>query len=575
MLRVSLGQHTRAGRKEINQDFHGAAIPKEPLLSNKGIALAIADGIGSSPVSQLASAAAVRGFLDDYLCTTEAWSVQRSGQRVLQATNSWLHTQNQRSDARFDRDRGQVCTFSALILKGNAGHVLHVGDTRVCQFHAKALEPLTQDHRVQVSASETYLGRALGVGPSVEVDHRTWTLNVGDVYLLSTDGVHEFIDAADVHQALAAHPADLDAAASALADMAFERGSPDNLTLQIVRVQELGEAAVHTLHQQRAELTLPPPLQARMSFEGYTIVRPLHASSRSHVHLAIDELSGQHVALKTPSVDMREQPDYLDRFLLEEWVARRLDSPHVLKPCGLPRPRQHLFVAMEYIEGQTLAQWMNDHRHPDLDSVRQVIDQVAKGLQAFHRREMLHQDLRPENIMIDRTGTVRIIDFASVHVAGLAEGSEHARADALLGSLQYTAPEYMLGHGGTAASDLFSLAVLTYQMLTGQLPYGLQVARLREPAEVKKLRYVPLRDHRPDLPAWLDIVLRRALHPDPHRRHEALSEFMHELTARGSAAHHHRGTPLIERNPVAFWRGLSLLLAVGCLVLLGLRLTGR
>lgn len=575
MLRVSLGQHSVAGRKDINQDFHGAAIPKEPLLSSKGIVVAIADGIGSSPVSQLASAAAVRGFLDDYLCTAEAWSVQRSGQRVLRATNSWLHAQNQRSDARFDRDRGQVCTFSALILKGNAGHVLHVGDTRVCQLHAQALEPLTRDHRVQVSASETYLGRALGVGPSVEVDHRSWTLAAGDIYLLSTDGVHEFIDAADVHRALAAHPTDLDAAAAALADLAFERGSTDNLTLQIVRVEELGEAAVHTLHRQRAELKLPPPLQARMSFEGYTIVRPLHASSRSHVHLAIDEQSGQHVALKTPSVDMREQPDYLDRFLLEEWVARRLDSPHVLKPCGQTRPRQHLFVAMEYIEGQTLAQWMNDHRHPDLDSVRQVIGQVAKGLQAFHRKEMLHQDLRPENILVDRTGTVRIIDFASVHVAGLAEGSVHARADALLGSLQYTAPEYLLGHGGTPASDLFSLAVLTYQMLTGQLPYGLQVARLREPADVRRLRCVPLRDHRPDLPAWVDAVLRRALHPEPHRRHEALSEFIHELTAGGQGPQRPRVTPLIERNPVAFWQGLSLLLAAGCLVLLGLRLSGH
>lgn len=575
MLQISLGQHSRAGRKDINQDFHGAAIPREPLLSSKGIALAIADGIGSSPVSQLASAAAVKGFLDDYLCTSEAWSVKRSGQRVLAATNSWLHAQNQRSDARFDRDRGQVCTFSALILKGNEGHLLHVGDTRICQLHQQALEPLTEDHRVQVSASQTCLGRALGVGPSVEIDHRNWTIRVGDIYLLSTDGVHEHIDAADVHRALCAHPSDLDAAAAALAELAFERGSQDNLTLQIVRVQELGEAPVHTLHQQRTELALPPALHARMSFEGYTIVRPLHASSRSHVHLAIDDATGKQVALKTPSVDMRESSDYLDRFLLEEWVARRLDSPHVLKPCGQDRPRQHLFVAMEYIEGQTLAQWMNDHRRPGLDQVRQVIEQVAKGLQAFHRKEMLHQDLRPENIMIDRTGTVRIIDFASVHVTGLAEGGRQAQADDLLGSLQYTAPESLLGHGGSPASDLFSLAVLTYQMLTGQLPYGLQAARLRSAADIRKLRYVPARNHRPDLPPWLDSVLRKALHADPARRHEALSEFVHGLRAPGPGQQHHRSTPLIERNPVACWRALSLVLAIACLILLGSRLAGH
>jgi len=189
---------------------------------------------------------------------------------------------------------------------------------------------------------------------------------------------------------------------------------------------------------------------------------------------------------------------------------------------------------------------------------------------------MLHQDLRPENIMIDRSGTAKIIDFGATHVAGLTEGLTDSRQPpAIEGTLQYTAPEYFTGQGSSGRSDLFSLAVLVYQMLTGQLPYGLQAARLREPADVRKLRYVPLRDHRPDLPAWIDPVLRRALHPEPYRRHEALSEFIHELTAGGQGPQRPRVTPLIERNPVAFWQGLSLLLAAGCLVLLGLRLSGH
>ena len=106
-------------------------LPEGSLRSAKGIAVAIADGIGSSRVSQVASAAAVRGFLDDYYATSDAWSVRRSAQRVLGATNSWLHAQTMRSDARFDKDSGYVCTFSALILKGRDVHLLHVGDARI------------------------------------------------------------------------------------------------------------------------------------------------------------------------------------------------------------------------------------------------------------------------------------------------------------------------------------------------------------------------------------------------------------------------------------------------------------
>jgi len=574
-LRITLGQHSQAGRKPFNQDFHGAAIPAEPHLSTKGIAVALADGISSSAVSQVASAAAVRGFLDDYYCTSEAWSVRRSVQRVLTASNSWLHAQTQRSDARFDRDRGYVCTFSALIFKGREVHLVHVGDTRVYRLHAHALEQLSEDHRVRVSSVETYLGRALGAGPTVEIDHRSWAAEVGEVYLLATDGAYEYLDAAAVHAAMAQHPDDFNAAAEVMVATALARGSRDNLTVQLVRIDALPPADATHLHAQREGLRLPPPLSPRASFEGYTIVRELHASSRSRVYLAVDQASGQHVALKTPSVDLRDDPAYLDLFLLEEWIARRLDSVHVAKASAAQRPREHLYVALEYVEGQTLAQWMIDHPTPDLDSVRQLVEQIAMGLQAFHRKEMLHQDLRPENLIMDRTGTVKIIDFASTHVAGLTEGTLAARPQAIVGSLQYTAPEYFVGGVGSPQSELFALAVITYQMLTGHLPYGLQVTQLRSPADLPRLRYLPARERRPDLPFWLDAVLRRALHPHASKRQEALSEFVHDLRTPRPQYQHDRTPPLIERNPVVFWQVLTLLLAAAVLVLLGLRLSGR
>src|SRR5882724_2399724 len=130
-LQISIGQHSEQGRKETNQDFHGAYVPNEPQLSAKGIVVALADGISSSRVSRIASETAVKSLVEDYFCTSEAWSVKKSAQRVLMAANSWLHAQTQQSQYRYDKELGYVCTLSALVIKSTTVHVLHVGDSRI------------------------------------------------------------------------------------------------------------------------------------------------------------------------------------------------------------------------------------------------------------------------------------------------------------------------------------------------------------------------------------------------------------------------------------------------------------
>jgi serine/threonine protein kinase len=181
----------------------------------------------------------------------------------------------------------------------------------------------------------------------------------------------------------------------------------------------------------------------------------------------------------------------------------------VLKPFLPQRRRNFLYVTMEYIDGQTLTQWMIDNPSPALETVRDITEQIAKGLRAFHRKEMLHQDIRPDNIMIDRTGTVKIIDFGSTRIAGVADAAPSGGED-ILGTQQYTAPEYFLGEAGTARSDLFSLGVVTYQMLTGRLPYGAQIARARTRSDFNRLVYRPAGHGGRDVPNWVDGALERA-----------------------------------------------------------------
>lgn len=575
-LKISAGQYSDKGRKETNQDFHGIYVPQEPQLSAKGIAIALADGISSSAVSDVASQYAVTGFLEDYYCTSEAWSVKTSAERILSATNSWLHAQTQKSPYRYDKDKGYVCTLSAMVIKSATAHIFHVGDSRIYRLRGKALEQLTRDHRVWIAQGQSYLGRALGFKPQLEIDYQTQQLEQGDLFLLATDGVYEHVtehDMAGIIRRHADEPEGLDLAARSIVDKAFERGSGDNLTAQIVRVDALPRREAGEMLQQLSGLPLPPILEARTQFDGYTIVREVQGSSRSHIYLATDNDSGALAILKTPSIDLGGDPAYLERFLTEEWIARRINSAHVLKPYVPTRKRHYVYVATEYIDGQTLAQWMIDNPRPALESVRGLVEQIAKGLRAFHRLEMLHQDLRPENIMIDGTGTAKIIDFGATRVASLAELDGPGGRDDILGTAQYSAPEYFLGEGGTTRSDLFSLGVITYQMLTGRLPYGAEVAKSRTRAAQNRLRYdSALRDDR-EIPAWIDDVLRKAVHPDPAKRYGELSEFVYDLRHPNRAFIHKTRQPLLERNPLAFWRGLALILAVVIVVMLALKST--
>ncbi|MDE2440046.1 MAG: bifunctional protein-serine/threonine kinase/phosphatase, partial [Betaproteobacteria bacterium] len=527
-LRISVGQYSDKGRKERNQDFHGVCIPREPQLGAKGVAIALADGISSSEVSQIAAQSAVTSFFEDYYCTSEAWSVRTSAEHVLTATNSWLHSQTQHSQHRYDRERGYVCTFSGIVIKSTTAHLFHIGDARIYRLRAEELIPLTEEHRVWVSSGQSYLARALGMDRKVDIDYLSLQVAVGDLFLLTTDGVHEYADTASIQTVIAATP-DLDQAARLIAEGALQQGSSDNLTVQIVRIDELPDPEANELYRQVSDLPCPPPLDARSEFEGYQIVREIKGSARSHIYLAVDGETRERVVIKTPSIDMQASPAALERFLLEEWIARRINSAYVLKPCSQSRQRRSIYVVTEYVEGQTLTQWMIDNPKPDLATVRSLVEQIAKGLQAFHRLEMIHQDLKPDNIMIDATGTVKIIDFGATRVAGLEEVDTPIGQINLLGAALYAAPEYFLGEQGSPCSDLYSLGVIAYQMLSGGFPYGTQVPKSRTKAAQKKLAYQSVLNEEREIPAWVDDAIRKAVHPDPFARYEELSEFIFDL----------------------------------------------
>jgi len=564
-VRISVGQFSDRGKKERNQDFYGVQMASGRQLQNKGVAAVIADGVSTSERGQEAACACVAGFLADYFSTPESWSVQKSVKQLLTALNAWLYAQGH---SYREASRGLLSTLSALILKSTTAHVFHAGDSRIYRLRAGRIEPLMVDHKTWLAADRCYLSRALGADTTLEIDYRRLPLEVSDVFVFTTDGVHEFVADRDVARIVGSQPVNLDKAAEIICQAALANGSNDNVTCQILRIDELPAQQADEVYQQLTELPFPPALEPGMVLEGYRIVRELQSSRRTQLYLAEDLMSGLKVALKTPSVSFEDEPAYIEQFIQEEWVGRRLENPHVMKILAPRQPRRFLYSVAEYIDGRTLRQWLNDHSRSDLETARRIIEQIGKGLQAFHRLEMTHRDLKPENILIDANGTVKIIDFGSTRVAGIAEIAAPFARSNVLGTRNYLAPEHLLGEPGDQRSDLYALGVIAYEMLSGALPYGGVPERWQEGQRLPTLCYAPAANHRRDIPMWIDGALRKAVHPDPAQRYAELSEFLFDLRHPNRALSRPGSPPLLERHPVFFWKMIAGLLLLANLILL-------
>ncbi len=567
-LTVSVGQYTSKGRKELNQDFHDVRIPNEPLLSTKGIAVALADGISSSKVSDKASKIAVNTFLSDYYSTPESWSIKKSAEKILIATNSWLYSQNRKDLENYDKDKGFVCTFSSMVLRAQKAHFFHIGDSRIYKIRNREIIQITSDHRIHISSQESYLARALGADAKVMIDHIEEDIELNDLFLLMTDGVYEHVDESFMVDLVEKKSDDLGFIAENIVQEAYNNGSKDNLTLEVVKVDVLPSESEENIYVNTDNKEFPPELKAGMKFDGFSIIKEIQKNHRSHIFLAVDDETSQKVVIKCPSVSLREDKAYIERFVMEEWVAKRINNNHVVKAYEQNRPKKYLYTVMEFVEGRTLAEWMLYNVNPSLNQIRDITGQIARALQAFHRKDMLHQDIRPENILIDEYDQIKIIDFGSTRILNLVEMNTVLNDGQILGTVQYSAPEYFIGEVGSTRSDMFSLAVIVYQMLSGKFPYGANVARATSKASQKKLKYKSLYSDEYEVPSWIDATLHKALSVDPYKRYDEISEFVYDLGRPNPKFIRMARAPIYERSPLYFWKIVSIVEAVVIFILL-------
>ena len=558
-LQVRFGGYSSAGVKAINQDAFTAHLPEGIDRDLKGAAAVICDGVSSGEESQVASQMAATVFITDYFSTPPTWSTRNAASKVLQGLNSWIHRQNAARNARQD---SMLTTFSAVITKSNTLHSFHVGDSRIHHLRGHMFEQITRDHTLTEGGRE-YLARALGADSHLEVDYHTLDLAVGDRVLLTTDGVHGVLSRAALRELLACGGADLEACARRIVDAAAQAGSDDNLTALIVSIDQLPLETLDETHRRLTQLPIPPVLASGNRIDGFEVLDVIFSGTRSHMYLVKDSESGQRFVLKAPSGNFAEDAVYLDGFIREEWVGQRIDHPNVMKTYRPPREKRFLYYLGEHIEGMNLREWLQDNPKPPLDAVRDIVRQAIAGLRAFQRADMVHQDLKPENIMINRDGRVKLLDFGTVMIAGTDEIASPLDKSVPQGSVNYVAPEYLMGEAGSFRSDLFSLAVITYEMITGEMPFDEPAVKRVSLDNYGELDYIPANRRRHDLPLWIEGCLRKALQPNPAYRYDAFSEFLQDFTHPNPQLEAHiRRQPLLQKNPLRFWKVLCAVLVV-------------
>ena len=235
-LQLSAGQYSDKGVKEKNEDACAILIPNDSLIDTKGACIAIADGVSSSEAAREASESCIKGFLADYYSTSESWTVKNSGQKVLGALNRWLYGQGQQT---YGAAQGMLTTLSIVVIKSTTAHVFHVGDSRIYRIRGKEMKCLTRDHQTWVSKERSFLSRAMGADITVEIDYRSVAVEQGDVFLLTTDGVHEYVTSNVLLKFYEQDCNNLEKAAKNVVIEALHQGSSDNATCQFVRVDEL------------------------------------------------------------------------------------------------------------------------------------------------------------------------------------------------------------------------------------------------------------------------------------------------------------------------------------------------
>ena len=554
-LQLSVGEATATGPRAENQDALRIVTPTPALAASKGSLFALADGVSQCADGGLAARATLQALALDYYATPETWAVAQSLDRLLIAHNRWLQANG----------GGQplLTTLTALVLRGRRFTLAHVGDCRAYRWHADTLELLTEDHVWEQPGMQHVLKRALGLDQHLVVDYLEGELHEGESFLLVCDGIWSVLGDHGIRSILQAE-AEPTAACQALVSAAHLAGSQDNASALLVRIEQLPQSALADTLAQLDQWPLPPKLRAGQTFEGWQ-VESLLGESRQSLLYRVHDNQQRAWLLKTLPPSRHNDPQAGPALLQEEWFLKRVAGRHFAEAHPLPQ-RQHLYYVQREYRGQTLAEQLRLNGPLALPHWLEIAPRLLRALGMLHRRNILHRDIKPENLLWSEDGELRVLDLGLAYCPGLSRDEEHS----VPGTPSYIAPEAFAGASPSAQQDLYAAGVSLYYLLTGHYPYGeieaFQHPRFGQPTAASR--------YRPDLPTWLDDCLNRAVAANPAERFETAEEWLLLFERGEREAISSRPRPLLEREPLAVWRGLALLSLLANLVLLVLLMQG-
>src|SRR5215212_3199076 len=257
----------------------------------------------------------------------------------------------------------------------------------------------------------------------------------------------------------------------------------------------------------------------------YRLESKLGSGGMSTVYLANDEVLDRPVAVKLLHREISEEEDQLERFRREARAAARLSHPNLVGVIDAGEDDGRPYIVFEYIEGRTLKRRLQQEGDLPVDEAVAYAIEIGRGLTAAHARKLVHRDVKPQNVLIDPDGRAKVTDFG---IARSLETKGLTATGRVLGTTDYVSPEQALGHQVTEQSDIYSLGIVLYEMLTGETPF---IADTQVAVAMKHVRD-PLPDvqrRRPEVSAALAAIIERATAKETRNRYGNVDEMVHDL----------------------------------------------